>query len=194
VQLGADDAARTARRWYDLGNVQFRQGEALAEKQPQQALQRWDEALASYRQALAAAPDDADAKWNHELVTRKAELLRKQIEEQQQQQQPQDGDEPKDQQGEPQPSSDDQQGDDQRQPGEPQEQDPQQAKQEPQPTPQDGDGQDAQQHAGAPSGEQPMTPEQAAALLDAQRTQELSPSEIVRRMAPARVADPAQDW
>ena len=36
--------------------------------------------------------------------------------------------------------------------------------------------------------------EEAAALLDAQRTQEVQPGEIVRRLDKARVAEPREDW
>ena len=39
-----------------------------------------------------------------------------------------------------------------------------------------------------------MTPQEAAALLDAQRAQEVQPGEIVRRLQGAGVAEPATDW
>jgi Ca-activated chloride channel family protein len=39
-----------------------------------------------------------------------------------------------------------------------------------------------------------MTAREAAALLDAQRTQEIQPGELVRRQQKARVAEPSEDW
>jgi Ca-activated chloride channel family protein len=39
-----------------------------------------------------------------------------------------------------------------------------------------------------------MTAREAAALLDAQRTQEVQPGEIARRQQKARVAEPSEDW
>jgi hypothetical protein len=39
-----------------------------------------------------------------------------------------------------------------------------------------------------------MTPQDAAALLEAQRNDELQPSDVVRRQTPARDADPERDW
>jgi Ca-activated chloride channel family protein len=39
-----------------------------------------------------------------------------------------------------------------------------------------------------------MTAREAAALLDAQRTQEVQPGELVRRQQGARVAEPLEDW
>ena len=39
-----------------------------------------------------------------------------------------------------------------------------------------------------------MTAREAAALLDAQRTQEVQPGEFVRRQQKARVAEPSEDW
>jgi len=44
------------------------------------------------------------------------------------------------------------------------------------------------------AGEREMTPEEAAALLDAQRSQEVQPGELLERRKNARVAEPAQDW
>jgi tetratricopeptide (TPR) repeat protein len=47
--------------------------------------------------------------------------------------------------------------------------------------------------AGA-GGEREMTSEEAAALLDAQRSQEVQPGELLERRKNTRVAEPAQDW
>src|SRR5439155_639606 len=55
------------------------------------------EALAAYRRAMGAAPDDADAKFNHEFVEKKMADLKKKLEEQQKQQQEQQNRENQDQ-------------------------------------------------------------------------------------------------
>jgi len=39
-----------------------------------------------------------------------------------------------------------------------------------------------------------MTPQEAAALLDALRDQEIQPGDITRRLQGARVAEPREDW
>ena len=39
-----------------------------------------------------------------------------------------------------------------------------------------------------------MTRQEATALLDAERNQEVQPGEIVRRLQGAVVAEPAEDW
>ncbi len=66
----------------------------------------------------------------------------------------------------------------------------------------EGSGQQEQQEQGekqegaqAKAGEaREMTADEAAALLDAQRTQEVQPGEIAARQQKARVAEPAEDW
>jgi Ca-activated chloride channel family protein len=68
--------------FYNLGNTQYRQGEA-----------HWERALKSYESALALDPKDEDAKFNHEFVKKRLEELKKQQEQQQQQQQQQENQE-----------------------------------------------------------------------------------------------------
>src|SRR5215469_9296875 len=87
VPPSPDDAKRTAHGAYNLGNTRFRQGEALQSSDPQKSMQLWTDALADYRRALGADPDDQDAKFNHELVERRLAALKKKLEEQQKQQQ-----------------------------------------------------------------------------------------------------------
>jgi len=79
-----------------------------------------------------------------------------------------------------------------------------QARQDAQQSPDHAQGQAADAHEGegaagddtaageARPGE--MTAREAAALLDAQRTQEVRPGEIAQRQQKARVAEPAEDW
>ena len=64
----------------------------------------------------------------------------------------------------------------------------------PQPSPEDG-GQDESQAATAgKEGEGEMSRKEAAALLDAERNQEVKPDEITRQLQGAAVAEPAEDW
>ncbi len=237
VTTSDSDPARTARVAYNVGNTKVRQGEAVEATDPQKTLDLWTEALLAYRRALGADPDDADAKWNHELVERKIAALRKKLEEQQrqdEQQKQKQGDQQKQDeqsgQGQQQREQDREQQQREAQQGQ-QPQDQQEADQQqgPQPgeeeqakrdTPEHGEGnaedrapsqqarqqgedggqaQERQQdrpeaaRAGA-GGEREMTSEEAAALLDAQRAQEVTPGEIAARQQKARVAEPAEDW
>jgi Ca-activated chloride channel homolog len=176
------DHARTARVAYDVGNVKYRLGEASATSDAKAALGLWAEALVFYRRAMAAAPDDVDAKFNYELVTKKMDELKKKLEEEQKKK-----DEQKQQ--------DQQQGDQQQQPDQPQQDQQQQADQ------QQGDQQkDEQQSAGGGSPEEPerkqgeMNRQEAAALLDGQRDQEVQPDEMTKRAQRAVIGQPAQDW
>jgi Ca-activated chloride channel homolog len=177
------DRARTARVAYDIGNVKYRLGEASATSDAKAALGLWAEALVFYRRAMAAAPDDVDAKFNYELVTKKIDELQKKLEEEQKKK-----DEEKQQQ-EQQPPPDQQQGDQQQPPDE------QQQDQQPQ-----ADQQQEQQSAGEGSSQPPerkpgeMSPQEAAGLLDGQRDQEVQPDEMAKRAQHAVIAQPTQDW
>jgi Ca-activated chloride channel family protein len=176
------DPARTARAAYNMGNVKYRLGEAAEASDAKAALGLYAEALVAYRRAMGAAPDDIDAKFNHEFVEKKIADLKKKLEEQQkqqdQQQDQQKSEERQQQQQQPQPQNADQQ------------------KKEDQKT--DGQ-QQAQQNAPQPAGEGErkegeMTQQEAAALLDSQRAQEVQPDEVAKRLQGAVVAEPEQDW
>lgn len=97
--VGAVEIAELA---YNFGNAKYRQGAAVAESDPQTALGLYAEALAAYRRAMGADPGDVDAKFNHELVEKKIEALRKKLEEQQEQQQEQEQQQQQQQQSDPQ--------------------------------------------------------------------------------------------
>lgn len=162
---------------YNLGNAHFRAGAAVEETEPQQALERWSQALLAYRRAMAADPGMEDAKFNHELVQHRIDELRRRLEEeaqqQDQQEQQEDGEqEPQDDQAqEPPPESEEQPGEeeqeqrepeggDENQDGEepPQEQPPppgEDGEQEPQPQPDEGEQQAPEEQ------EQPAEEEQA---------------------------------
>jgi Ca-activated chloride channel family protein len=214
----APDPAETA---FGTGNAKYRLGAAAAESDPQKALGLYAEALASYRRALGANPDDADAKFNHELVTKKLAELQKKLEEQKQKDQQQRQQQEQDNQPRDQAQSDQQQADPS------QEQEQEQAEQEQQPNQDDAQqreerqeqkqgasqerqpaqeeqpdqhaqqGQEQQEVESAVSGERgegEMSPHEARALLDAARDQEVRPEEIIERMHGAAVLEPSQDW
>jgi Ca-activated chloride channel family protein len=173
------DPPRTARVAYNTGNAKFRLGQAAEASDPKSALGLYADALVAYRRALGAAPDDVDAKFNHEFVEKKLADLKKKLEEQQKQQQEQP---PQDQQQDQQKSEDqtkDQKG------------------QQPQPSGSggtQGPGGKAQQEPGDQEKQGEMSRQEAAALLDSQRDQELRPDEMTKRVQGAVLAEPAEDW
>ena len=249
-----DDPTRTAHGAYNLGNTKFRQGETVRGSDPQKSMQLWTEALADYRRALGADPDDQDAKFNHELVERRLATLKKKLEEQQKQQDKQQQDkqqqdkqqqdkqqqdkqqqdkqqqdkQQQDKQQQDQKQQDQQQGQQQQdaqqqdhdqkqqqpQGGQGQQEKDQQQKDQQQAEQQQekqGDQQDAQarqqqaqeaqqqqgqqgEQEGAPRRAGEMTPQEAAALLDALRDQEIQPGDVTKQMKSARVAEPREDW
>jgi len=105
--LQSEEPARQQQSFYNLGNTQFRLGEAAKDKDPQQTMAAWQQSLEAFDQALALNAEDADAKFNRELVAKALEELKQQ----QQQQQQQDG-EQQDQQDQQQ-NQDQQQGEQQ---------------------------------------------------------------------------------
>ena len=129
------DSTRTARVAYNIGNAKYRLAQAAEASDPKSALGLYAEAIVAYRRAMGAAPDDVDAKFNHEFVARKMDDLKKKLEEQQQQQQ-----------------------------------------------------------AAAEKTDGEMSKDEAAALLDAQRDQEVRPDEVVKKLQGAAVAEPVEDW
>jgi len=181
---GSDtDPGRTARVAYNIGNAKYRLGQAAEGSDPKAALGLYAEALAAYRRAMGAAPDDADAKFNHEFVEKKMADLKKKLEEQQKQQE--QDQQQQDRQNQEQ-AKQDQQGERQKERPDGQQQDQQQQQQQQQ-----------QQATGAQAGEKQdgqMSKQEAAALLDAQRDQEVRPDEVVKRLQGAGVAEPAEDW
>lgn len=131
--FGRAPAADPAETAYNIGNAKYRLGAATAESDPQKALGLYAEALAAYRRAMGANPDDVDAKFNHELVEKKIDELKKKIEEQKKEQEQQQQD-----QQQSQDQKDQQQQKDQ--------QDQQQKEQGDQQSPQEQAQQDQEQH------------------------------------------------
>ncbi|PYK65436.1 MAG: hypothetical protein DME21_01265 [Verrucomicrobia bacterium] len=72
------------RGYYNLGNTLYRLGEQATDDNAK--IQEWQNAVDSYTNALALNPQDADAKYNLDLVKKKLEELKKQQPKQQQEQ------------------------------------------------------------------------------------------------------------
>jgi Ca-activated chloride channel family protein len=197
-EVGArdDEPGRTARVAYNLGNTKYRLGAAAEATDPKAALGLYAEALMAYRRAMGTDPADPDPKFNHEFVEKKIADLQKKLEEQKQQDQ-QKQEEQK--QNEP-PPPDQQQQQDQQQGGQKekdaeQKPDEEEAQRKPDaapPKPQEGGTPAGADAAEKKDGE--MSRQEAAALLDAQRAQEVSPEEITKRLQGGVVAGPAEDW
>ena len=194
-QVPDSDRVRAARTAYNVGNAKYRLGEAAAASDPKAALGLWADALVAYRRAMGLAPDDVDTKFNHELVEKKIAELQKKLEEQQRQKDQQGQDQQQQQpQGQPKPQDQqDQQQEQQQQQAQGQEQQKPDESQKPRES-----GQAEKKQAGSTGQREPkesaMSPQEAAAVLDSQRDQEVRPDEITKRVQGAGVAEPAQDW
>ena len=96
--------------YYNLGNTQYRLGQQAQKSNPHQTVQLWEHAIKSYDAALQIKPDDADARFNRELVERKLKQLKQQQQQkqEQQQQQKQGQNEPQHQKQQPAKSSENQ--------------------------------------------------------------------------------------
>ncbi|MDX6501907.1 MAG: Ca-activated chloride channel, partial [Blastocatellia bacterium] len=73
------DAARLADQqdaYYNLGNTLYRTGQKTEESAPQQTIQTWTQAVKAYETALQLRADDADSKFNRDLVKRKIDALK----------------------------------------------------------------------------------------------------------------------
>jgi Ca-activated chloride channel homolog len=64
--------------YYNLGNTLYRSGQKTEQSSPQETLQKWNEAVKAYETALQMRADDADSKYNRDLVKRKIEALQQQ--------------------------------------------------------------------------------------------------------------------
>ncbi|GBD27800.1 hypothetical protein HRbin30_03156 [bacterium HR30] len=220
-KAGAELSTRAA---YNSGNALFRLGQSLEQERPQDALTKYAEALVEYRRALGLDPTDADAKFNYEYTSRKLEELRKRLEEMAKQQPTPENQEsageptpkPESQQGEenqqPQSSeaesqtSPDQSGEqsEERSSEQAQNETEEQTSAESAPEPSAGESSVEQAPeagqsgaAGEPvasSAAEPTDRQEARALIDTARQEELSPAEFWRQQQHGVVAEPAQDW
>ena len=180
---GEDDAQpRAARTAYNLGNTRYQLGAAAEAAQPQAALEAYTAAQAAYRRALGLDPSDRDAKFNYELVAKKIEQLKERLQNRQQNQ-PQNQPSPDRQdrnQAEQQPdrdaAQDRQQDRHTARPERPQESAPER---------QPGRGDERQRD---------MSEEEASALIDTAKSEELRAGEFIRQAQGGTVAEPLEDW
>ncbi len=86
--------------YYNKGNSHFKKGVAAGEANSQETMAEWQNAIDAYSAALNLGPDDADAKFNRDLVTKKlAEFKQRQQQQQKEQEkQHEDQDSPNNQQ------------------------------------------------------------------------------------------------
>src|SRR5207237_1276648 len=80
--LATEDLQLQERSFYNLGNAHYRIGEE--EKEPPQKQANWEQAVTSYESALKLNPNDADAKYNLDLVKKKQKALKQQQQQAQQ--------------------------------------------------------------------------------------------------------------
>ena len=74
----ASDAKRLADQedaYYNLGNALYRAGQQFEKSAPQQAIEKWNDAVKAYETALQLRGDDRDSKYNRDFVKRKIDAL-----------------------------------------------------------------------------------------------------------------------
>ena len=64
--------------YYNLGNALYRTGQKTEQSSPQETLQKWNDAVKAYETALQLRANDADSKYNRDLVKRKIAALQQQ--------------------------------------------------------------------------------------------------------------------
>ncbi len=69
AQEGIKDKKVLADYYYNLGNIQYMQGEKLAAQGKQEAMDKYKAALGNYIKSLDIRPQDRDAKWNLQLAS-----------------------------------------------------------------------------------------------------------------------------
>ena len=62
--------------YYNLGNALYRTGQMTEKSDRQATIEKWTEAVKAYETALQLRADDADSKFNRDLVKRKIDALR----------------------------------------------------------------------------------------------------------------------
>ena len=77
----AGDAKRLADQedaYYNLGNTLYRTGQKTEQSAPQDSIAKWTDAVKAYETALQLRPDDADSRYNRDLVKKKIDALKDQ--------------------------------------------------------------------------------------------------------------------
>jgi Ca-activated chloride channel family protein len=179
----AERLAEQQDAFYNLGNTLYRTGQKTEKSDAQKTIETWTGAVKAYDAALQLRGDDADSKFNRDLVRRKLEQLKKQQQNQSQQNQShqsqsqnqksgsksdqssQAGQSPNSDKGQPQQGQNQpQQGQNQPQQGQGQQAQPQSGQsQQGQPQPQPGQSQQQGQPQQAQQGQPQQGPVTAAA-------------------------------
>jgi Ca-activated chloride channel homolog len=81
--LAMKNKRKLADAHYNLGNIQFKEGDMLMQGGGQGADEKYKSALQNYIASLDLRPDDKDAKWNIELTQRRIQLQEQQQKNQQ---------------------------------------------------------------------------------------------------------------
>ncbi|GAC1664084.1 MAG: hypothetical protein NVS9B2_01190 [Steroidobacteraceae bacterium] len=189
------DARRLADQqdaYYNLGNTLYRTGQKTEQSAPERTLQTWNQALLAYDTALQLRRDDADSKFNRDLVTRKIAELKQKQNQQSNQQKPSAGAPPPAQQPPANEQSKQQQ---------PIQQSPSSAGQS---SPSNGPPKTATGQGTPPPGGQidaqrlpgEMSPEEARELLDSQKGEERRALglPLARRQPDTPPEKPRKDW
>ncbi|MDP9082471.1 MAG: VWA domain-containing protein [Pseudomonadota bacterium] len=208
--------------YYNLGNTLYRSGQQIEKSSPPEAIKTWTEAVKAYDTALQLRADDADSKYNRDLVKRKIDALKQNQQNPPQGQgqndpnqkgQPNQQQSPQQSGGAPKPDSQQQQPPPQ-QPGQPNQQPPQQQpgqpNQAPPPKSQPGQGQPkpasgnlpAQDQSGADEADVPRAPgqmsrDEARQLLDSVKSDEkraLGPPAAINDAYSPPPDKPKRDW
>jgi Ca-activated chloride channel homolog len=85
--LATTDLPLQQHAYYNLGNTQYRLGQAGLQQDPQKAVAAWESAVKDYQSSLELNPSDPDARYNLDLVNKQLDELKKLLQQQQQQQQ-----------------------------------------------------------------------------------------------------------
>jgi len=177
----ASDAVLEGKAYYNLGNCKYRQGRLKENTSLGEAISLYREALDYYKQALDRAPEDTNAKYNHEFVERKMkELLDKQKQQgqqgEQQEQQKQQSQQEQSEKGDKSESQDENEGESAAQAAQAEQQEAQEGQKE---------DQGSEQRKG-------LTPEEAKMLLDSLKDEELS--QLQKRQERNSFPEVLKDW
>lgn len=88
--LQSDDLGLQAKSYYNLGNAQYRMGQATLSTDPEHTIELYQQAIDSYSGSLQLNPEDGEAKHNREVVEKELEQLKTQQEQKQNEQEKQD--------------------------------------------------------------------------------------------------------
>jgi len=159
---------------FNLGNANFKNAEKMQDKQPEEALKSYKNALKFFQRAIELNPQDKDAKYNYELTAKKIQQ-QKQKQKSQKQKQQQKRQKNKNQQGQssnPQPDKQNGRDKQKQQQSQQQQKKQQQAQQQQEQTSQ---GSAARQEQSKP---REMTKEEAQMLLENFKRSEDGPTEL----------------